>query len=208
MRKIYDKNDFIRVVRELKKIRRDFDTVNQRCQQELNRLGFYFLEFMNPPFMSEVNEHSISVVNSAEYGTLLIYGMTPQVQSFGSGIKVRLYCIGVDIPEFHRKKTDDEIKAEEQDKENIKSKDDDSDSLYGKFKLSSKPKLKSKVTSTRSVFEGYFGSIDSPLSYDDGIGGEDVTSDLEETPTPERIVTAPSDQTQIRTTDSLADDDI
>ncbi|SRR6266403_447667 len=164
MRKLYDKNDFIRVVRELKKIRRDFDTVNQRCQQELGRLGFYYVEFINPSFMSEVSEHSISVVNSDEYGTLLIYGMNPQTVVLST--KVRLYCIGVDIPEFHRKKTDDEIK-EQVEKETMKSKSFDFDEMPKSLGMdvTANRKTKSKISS-KSMMDTYFGTIVN-VRYDD-----------------------------------------
>lgn len=112
MRTIRDKDTFIKFVRELKKIRREFETVNQRCQAELGRVGMYYLELINPPFRGELFEHSISCVHSSDYGTMLVYGMPPQ--AIGSGIgKYRFFGICIDIPDFYRMKSVEELKDDE-----------------------------------------------------------------------------------------------
>lgn len=193
MRTIHNKTEFVRTVRSLKKIRREFETVNQRCQQDISRLGFYFIELINPTFSDEIHEHSISVVFHRDYGTMLVYGMTPQYAGLGKQ-KVRLYGIRVEIPDFYvvKKDGEEDVKDKEEVVEERKVRDpfDDFNEMAEYRPKTVKSKLKSKSIVDYGRQRGYIVNNVEPI-----YGNMDINGDImpvpDEAPMPEAIPPAP-----------------
>jgi hypothetical protein len=111
MRTLRTKDDFIRIVKELKRVRRNFESVNSAGQQALSNIGMFYLEYMNMRFDIEINEHVIAIIN--HYNTpMLIYGMSPVISAHGDGVKTRFYSMAINIPDFRRLKTQEELQLE------------------------------------------------------------------------------------------------
>lgn len=119
MRSIRDKAELIRQIRVLKKIRRDFDVVNTRCQNELARHGFEFMEFVEPVFGGS-KEKEIRVLDckykERDYGVLLSFGMEP-TEVDTEQPRQRFWVMKIDVPELYKPLTPEQIEAEEKRKE-------------------------------------------------------------------------------------------
>lgn len=117
MRTITNKTEFIKKVRFLKSLKRNYDTVNQRCQNELSNAGFHFFE-QYESLGEDITEHGIYIINSDnsryDYGTLLVYGMNTLPKSLTKQL-YRYFAISIDIPDFYKPevaKTKEEFEAE------------------------------------------------------------------------------------------------